>query len=515
MWRSFDVGAVVESLIDDAHVVAGSGGLDRQVSRAKIAATPELLRRVGANELVVTSAEALLAGNEGWEPLLGRFDAAHVAAVAVRLDGSKSLPEALLKAADAQAVPVITFPGTVALADVTTAVLDALLDAQGRRLERIVDIHQRFTPIVLAGGGAPEIAATLYLLLECPIAVVDRDGRATVVVPSDAEPGVDFADSTWVRQPILAGEFHYGEVVALTTESDLDDEGRLALQRAALSIAVRMAHATAAAAERARFAATSLEELISGHAGDIADVAERAISFGWDLARPRAVLLASIDPPVDRAVLSTALATISAAAQATLGQDAIVWTRSTTIAALIAPENADPADRRTIAERLRRELDQRVVDVSVSIGVGRRVDDPMAMPQSYLEASRAVDVGRWARGRHVTAVFDQLGLERLLASTPTEDLAEFVQHAIGPLVDHDRAHDSGLIETLGTWLETRNMAEGARRVHVHYNTFKNRLDRIESILGPVLGDAARSLECEVAVYVYRHYDGPWQSDDGL
>ncbi|MBK9561424.1 MAG: PucR family transcriptional regulator ligand-binding domain-containing protein [Candidatus Microthrix sp.] len=512
MWRSFDVGAVVDAMSSDAQVVAGVGGLNRQVSRAKTAATPELLRTVGAGEFVVTSAEALLATDEAWEHLLGRFDAARVAAVAVRIDGDNPLPEALLRAADAQAVPLITFPSEAVLADVTTAVLDALLDAQGRRLERILDIHQRFTPIVLAGGGAPEIATTLYLLLGCPVAVLDPEGRATVVVPSDAEVGVDFAESRWVRQPILAGEFRYGEIVALTTETELDDEGRLALQRASSSIAVRMAHATAAAAERARFAATSLEELISGHAGDIADVAERAISFGWDLARPRAVLLASIDPPVDQDVVSTALATISAAAQTTLGREAIVWTRSTTIAALIAPETAEPAERRAIAERLRRELDERVVDVNVSIGVGRRVDDPMSIPRSYLEASRAVDVGRWARGRHVTAVFDQLGLERLLASTPTEDLAEFVEQAIGPLVDYDRSHQSELVATLGMWLETRNMAEGARRLHVHYNTFKNRLDRIESILGALIGDAARSLECEVAVYVFRHYDGPWHPD---
>ena len=145
----------------------------------------------------------------------------------------------------------------------------------------------------------------------------------------------------------------------------------------------------------------------------------------------------------------------------------------------------------------------------VSIGVGRRVDTPTQLPRSFVEASRAVDVGRWAKGRHVTEVFDQLGLERLLASTPTDDLAEFVEHAIGALVAHDRANHTDLVETLGVWLETRNMAEASRRTHVHYNTFKNRLERIESILGPVVTDAARSLECEVAIYVARHYDGPW------
>jgi purine catabolism regulator len=279
-----------------------------------------------------------------------------------------------------------------------------------------------------------------------------------------------------------------------------------------MAIAVRLAQASAVAEAQERFAAISLEELIAGHGGDISDVTERATSFGWDLGRPRAVLLASIDPPTARDALQRALGTIAAAARATLGSDAIVWARSATIAALVAPATDEPAERRRIAETLRHELDERVKSVTVSVGVGRRVADPAELPRSFLEASRAVDVGRWAKGRHVTEVFDELGLERLLASAPPDDLAEFVEHAIGPLIDHDRANDSDLVETLEVWLETRNMAEAARRIHVHYNTFKNRLERIEMILGPVITDAARSLECQVAVYVARHYDGPWSEE---
>lgn len=509
MWRTFDVGAVVESLMSDAVVVAGADGMNRKVGRAKLAATLEQLRSVGPNHLVVTTAEVLQTSDEEWSALVGGLDEAHVAAIAVRLTASEPLPAGLLDAADHLAVPIITFPATTALADVTSAVLDALLEAQGQRLERVLDIHQRFTPIVLAGGGAKEIAATLFSLLGCPVAVIDSEGRPTVVVPSDAGDGVDFAAECNVRQPILAGDHDYGEIVALTNGSDLNDDGRLALQRASLAIAVRQAHATAAAAEQERFAATSLEELIAGNVGDVADVIERAASFGWDLTRPRAVLLASIDPWTDRQFLSTALDAIAAAARATLGGDAIVWSRSTTIAALVAPGSDEPGERRQIAERLRLELDQRVKSVTVSIGVGRCVDDPLALPRSYVEASRSVDVGRWAKGRHVTEVFDELGLERLLASTPRDDLADFVEHAIGQLVEYDRANGTELVETLGMWFETRNMAGAARRLHVHYNTFKNRLDRIESIVGPVLTDGSRSLECAVAIYVFRHYDGPW------
>jgi purine catabolism regulator len=508
VWRAFDLGAVVDSLrFSDVTVAAGVGGMARRVSRARVVATPEQLLPVGANELIVTTATTLAASGEDWQHLLARLEAAQVAGMAVRLDSSEPLPAEMLFAADRLSLPVITFPEGAALAAVTAAVLDALLEAQGQRLQRVLDIHQRFTRIVLDGGGTPEIAATLQALLGCPIAVVDAGGRPIVVVPSDSSGRLDAAMTSGVRQPIVAGDHHYGDVVVLTGGAPLDEDQLLALERASMAIAVRLAHASAVAEAQERFAAISLEELIAGHAGDSADVAERAISFGWDLGRPRAVLLASIDPPTEGKL--AALGTIAAAARATLGRDAIVWTRSTTIAALVAPDTDASAERRRIAERLRQELDQRLRTVSVSIGVGRRVDDPAALPRSYLEASRAVDVGRWAKGRHVTEVFDELGLERLLASTPTDDLAEFVEHAIGPLIEHDRTHHTDLVETMGVWLETRNMAEAARRTHVHYNTFKNRLERIENILGPVLTDAARSLECEVAIYVARHYDGPW------
>jgi purine catabolism regulator len=523
MWQGFDVGAVVEFLPGaDAEVVAGAGGMRRVVTRARLAASAdELRRRAGSGDLVVTSTATLLDTADDPAHVIARLDAAQVAGVAVRLERvDETLPDDLLAAADRVALPVITFPQTTTVADATAAVLDALLEAQRQRLDHVLDIHQRFTRIVLAGGGAPEIAATLHDVVGRPVAVVDGDGRASVAVPSDADLDLDgdadAAGATTVRQRIRAGDIDYGAIVVDTGGAPLDADATIALERAAMGIAVRLAQASAIAEAQERFAAVSLEELISGHAGDIADVTERAITFGWDLSLPRAVLLASIDPaPADggdgdhgvtRPAPANALAMIAAAARATLGPDAIVWTRSATIAALVAPATDDPDDRRAIAEALQRELDVRLTSVSVSIGVGRRVDSPAQLPRSFAEASRAVDVGRWAKGRHVTEVFDQLGLERLLATVPPADLNEFVRDAIGPLADHDAQNNGELVDTLAVWLETRNMAEAARRMHVHYNTLKNRLERIEGIVGPVMADSARALECEIAIYITRRYD---------
>ncbi len=523
MWNSFDVGAVVDSLgRATATVAAGSSGLGRSVSRVQLVARSDDLLGSGRDELVVTTADVLLAAASGPVRLIGELELAGVAGAAIRLGRGGSLPQEVVVAADSCNFPLLTFPEATALSEVTTLVLNALLDAQGKRLERVLDIHQRFTPVVLAGGGVAEIAEILHDVVACPIMIVDTQGKSMLSLggPAVGDHAVgDLADGDPARSedalqrfPILAGDHGYGEIIVETAGATLDDDQVLAIQRASIVVAARLAHASAVAAEQDRFAATTLEELIAGTAHEVNEVVERAISFGWDLTRRRAVLLASIDPPINSETLPRAMATIGAAARATLGPAAIVWARSSTIAALISPESDAPVERRRLAEALRHELDRRLHTVNVSIGVGCCVESPFELRQSLLQASRSVDVGRWVKGRHVTEVFDELGLERLLTSASPDDLAEFVAQAIGPLLDHDRTHRTNLVETLGLWLECRNTAEASRRLFVHYNTLKNRLERIEAILGSVLHTPARALECQVAIHVFHHYDGPWFGD---
>ncbi len=386
-------------------------------------------------------------------------------------------------------------------------------DAAEDQLARLLDVQRRFTRVVLDGGREREVASTLADILQCPVGILDQEGALLAAAPEDEDTAPlvldELDDDTSATEVIRAGDREYGTIVAARRRDSLRQDQAVALELAAVAVAMRQAQAAAVAQEHDRFAAISLEGLISGHPSTVSEAIERASSLGWDLHRRRAVLLASVDPPVDRERLSGVLSNIAAAARATLGRDAIVWARSTTIAALVTVDTDEPSERREVAETLRAELNRRVSSATISIGVGRCVSRPEDLSRSFVEASRAVDVGRWAKGRHVIEVFDQLGLERLLASTPQEDLEGYVDQVLGSLIEHDRSMRRDLVATLAAWLEHRNIAEAARSLHLHYNTVKGRLDRIEAILGPVLSDHQRALECAIAIHIVRHYDGSW------
>ncbi|HBX10635.1 MAG TPA: hypothetical protein DEG13_12760, partial [Candidatus Microthrix parvicella] len=133
MWRTCDVGEVVDLLGGDAQVVAGKAGLGRQVSRAKVAANADLVGRAGSNELLVTTSEALGSVDDGWDLLFGSLDVAGVAGLGVCLNTSGDLPAGLVSAANGQRMPVGVFAGGDEQVAVTGGVPAARLEARERR----------------------------------------------------------------------------------------------------------------------------------------------------------------------------------------------------------------------------------------------------------------------------------------------------------------------------------------------------------------------------------------------
>jgi purine catabolism regulator len=145
---------------------------------------------------------------------------------------------------------------------------------------------------------------------------------------------------------------------------------------------------------------------------------------------------------------------------------------------------------------------RRLPTIPVSVGVGRVRDDPLELRESHVEARRALEVGRW-RSPGEVVIFERMGLDRLLASVSDVELSAFRDTMIEPLAAYDRTHRSNLVDTLEAFVATRNAAEAARRLYVHYNTVRSRLARIEELIGPFLGDTERLTGLAVALHIHR------------
>lgn len=167
------------------------------------------------------------------------------------------------------------------------------------------------------------------------------------------------ADDRLLEHPIRAGEELFGTIVVRLGADALDEEADIAIERAAVAIALRQFQARAVAEAHEGFAAVSLEELISGQVTDADALAERAATLGWDLEPPRGVLLAMCGE-TQRGPGVTELRVLASAARQALGANAIVWVRSRNVASLVVPSSDAPSERRRLAAVLQREAAARL-----------------------------------------------------------------------------------------------------------------------------------------------------------
>jgi DNA-binding PucR family transcriptional regulator len=109
-------------------------------------------------------------------------------------------------------------------------------------------------------------------------------------------------------------------------------------------------------------------------------------------------------------------------------------------------------------------------------------------------------LARFKRWGQVVAV-PEVGLTGLLAGVSDDRLVEFVKRHLGPLAEHDRARGGSLMPTLKAFLEAGEQQAAARRLRIHPNTLRYRLDRIREVSGVELDDSETRLNLAVALRV--------------
>ncbi|SMY04341.1 GAF domain-containing protein [Brevibacterium aurantiacum] len=134
-------------------------------------------------------------------------------------------------------------------------------------------------------------------------------------------------------------------------------------------------------------------------------------------------------------------------------------------------------------------------------GVGRRSRRPHEISVSYDEAAAACAIGISDPRADNTGIFSarKLGLQGL-ASMPQEQLTAMVNDTFGPIIDHDQRRGTDFMRTVRTYLANdRHLGDTASELHLHYNTVRNRIARIEELLDLKFDQAEGRYRAETAI----------------
>jgi purine catabolism regulator len=415
-----------------ARVVAGAAGLDRLVHQINIMEVPDILPWVKPGQLLLTTAYPLRDEHAALADLVPGLAARGLAGFAIKPSRYiDEIPQVMVEAAERLAFPLIELPPDASFDEVINAVLGSILNAQAMRLERSAAIHDRFTRIVLGGGGLREIAQTLADLIERPASIVDPDGTVLAASAGAGAYSLGGTGTLVTVHPIQVDGEQHGSIVVLAANRDehgeqtggqqhgeLGEDALVAVEQAATVAALRLVQARGLAEADRRFQAVCLEELVAGHVTDRGVLHERALAFGWDLSTPRAVLVAELteldgrrfSQPTGTPEAGRAWHRLAEAFTSALVRGAIVWQRSAGVAALVAPGRRGRDALLEAAASLQTEAARRLPGSVVAVGIGRTCADPFELAVSHREALRALAVGGARAGRGTSRCSKTWGL---------------------------------------------------------------------------------------------------------
>src|SRR6195256_1054897 len=317
-----------------AKLVAGANGLDRSIEWVRAMETPEVQPRAG--DLIFTTGFPIKDDPQGQIRLITKIADSEGAGLVVRpYPYMRKLPPEMLHEADRLNVPLFTIAADVQFIDLMTPLLERIINAEHWRLKRSIDIHRRFTELVLDGKGVKEICATLAELLESAVVIEDasfhllahaggagdphrketiqRQGtpqrvlfdpqvqrmlreveakRGPVKVPAFPHVGMS---RERLLAPILAANQVLGYISVLDHPPHNEELAFMAIEQAALVLALAIAKERELSEVEGRVRGEFLEDLLHGTYGDEDAAQRRARHLGYPLHGGQIVMLVDID----------------------------------------------------------------------------------------------------------------------------------------------------------------------------------------------------------------------------
>ncbi|WP_173038380.1 helix-turn-helix domain-containing protein [Phytohabitans flavus] len=432
-------------------------------------------------------------GPEDSEAFVAACAAAKVTAIGAGDAVFGTVPPDLVEACARHRIPLFEVPVEVSFREIVDAVNPSLWAQRASGLATVLGRQRGLVAAMAAGARLADLLSPVAADLGLACWVYSPTGRP--IAGSDAAPpGGELARAFLgaTRLPATAGGYTLTGVpgrpehrlaswfVAFSAEaaapSGLPDGAEelvslVALERAQLDEVVRVE----------RRLADGLGRQLATGAG-AADLRAGVLSCGLE---PEATFVAVVagltglrtPPDLTVAVLEEALRAVCPHAAVTQLADQAVLGIVT-----VAPEVDVPAALRSAVEALTPGLGSG----RLAIGVSAPAVGLATLPGAVAEARHA---HRSASGRTAVVCSTELASHQLLlARVPADARDAFRDRLLGPLVAYDKAHDADLVRTLAEFLECGgSWSRCAERLHVHVNTLRYRISRVEALTGRDLG----------------------------
>lgn len=153
-------------------------------------------------------------------------------------------------------------------------------------------------------------------------------------------------------------------------------------------------------------------------------------------------------------------------------------------------------------QRLYRVLEEKFKNMEIRIGVGRVYKGLEKVNKSFSDALKTIRTGKVLTDKEVVT-FNELGIFKILCQDfLTDELEDFYNTTLKPLVEYDEKKSTELVKTLEAYYKFNgNLTRMSEYLYTHYNTILYRINRIKEITKMELDNPNDRLNLEIALKI--------------
>lgn len=538
-------------IMKNCNMVAGFKGIRNTISRVNIMADPEILEWVHEGEFLLTTAYFFEKENDvkAQKELLEVCFNKKLAGIGIKISPYlESLPQEVIDLANELSLPIIDIHYSIPLADIMMSTFKEIFNKQASLLERIEHIHEKFMAVMMEGKGLDEIVKVVHENIKNPVILVmnfsneiiehlyDKDIEIRdellrevneFYAPHNIKNKLKRLDEDKVLingryvkrmiMPIIIRDHIYGHLFSWSTNMPLGGFDLAIIESASTTIGLSLLQELSVKEVEIRYRSEFFEDLISLDIKRKKKALDRARFFNLLGENQYLIEVISCRMKWDnfedgneeesinyiRDFVNTMVPSVEELMDY-YNLEGLVSTKVNGMQILMGFESEKPIKKR-IEEfniKLLEMFNKKSKNIEFKMGIGRVYSELENVNKSFQDALRAVRIGKSITNKEIVE-FDELGIFKILSQDfLNEELEDFYNTTLKPLVDYDKKKSTELVKTLEIYFKnTGNLTRISEQLFAHYNTVLYRINRINEITGMNLDDPNHRLNLEIALKI--------------
>ncbi|MDN4608323.1 PucR family transcriptional regulator [Sporosarcina highlanderae] len=522
-------------------VLAGHRGLTRNVQFVNISDTPDVINFLSKNHLLLTTGYAFKDDPEKFCELIQQMHDLNCSGLVIKINRFfNELPAEVRLLADDLAFPIIDLPTKHTLGDVSRHILNYLNDAESEQLYYALHIQKEFSNMLIKGYSLAALLEQLGHSLARPALLLNHRGEKIAqshdflkesmkVIEQEiiqkvkenlpaAREGTTFSIPSREQQSVstfpVQTKRQYASMLVIFDSKTLPyPSSQMAIEQAGNVISFTIIKEQAIEENSRLLKNNFFADLIEMKIQSDEEITSRANYYGLEKELENVCVICTIDADGDiYETLQLYEKKVGELHNSVYDQledelihgnlEATLFTKGKYFVMILQFPKYDDEEIDLITAFTENVQASFNGEFSLSFGVSHSVQTLKEIPTAYDEAVEAILTGYDQNLKGFVKHYKTRDLKELLNTLSRKDLKALYENTLKSLAYPKTKDDQDLVKTIQVYLDSQcEFSETSRKLFVHRNTVKYRIEKTEELLNCSLRDPADSLRIRVALVI--------------